>query len=233
MSDDKLRDMVASTQRNVSQFLNVLQTKVLAIETEIEDILQKLDEVRGAKEMLTELLRHAGLNPPTLVFHSGSETTDTPVTDTPDIPMGIPTTQIQTFPVIPIQPTTTSQPTQPQPTQPTQPQPPPTAEVREPKQTPRYPLSYSQPVEDTPTEQNHQNALQPTQSPDLPSNYYPRIREVIPSRGLETVVEDKDGEAMSEQEQRIRERVLGRRTRTEISKYVFQSTAKNLASLAK
>lgn len=187
MSDDRLRAMVASTQQNVSQFMEVLQTKVLAIEQDMEETERKLDEVRGAKEMLTELLRHAGFTPPPLVFHSAGEGDEAPVVQSTPTPTHssppIPTPPHASHPI----PTPTPPPTHHHPP----------------------PMSYAEASHGSERGQYQPQPNQHNPNPALPPSFYPRIREVRPS--LQTVQEDQDGEAKAEAEQRIRERVLGRR----------------------
>jgi len=193
MSDDRLRAMVASTQQNVSQFMEVLQTKVLAIEQDMEETARKLDEVRGAKEMLTELLRHAGFTPPPLVFHSAGEGDEAPTKPVPQ-PYGSQPPVAQPY---------GSQPPVAQPDAISNTTPGATTALPTTHHHPP-PLTYAEASRAPQPPAGHHNP-----HPGLPPSFYPRIREVRPS--LQTVPEDQDGEAKAEAEQRIRERVLGRR----------------------
>jgi len=203
MSDATLRAMVTSTQRNVSQFMDVLQSKVLAIEQDIEETERKLDEVKGAKEMLTELLRHAGFTPPPLVFHAASEGEVPPRSVGTSPPSSLPPPRPTPEPVLvdhqggPADAYTVV---------------PPSAGGQAihddshrsayPHQAhPQAPQSQVPPTHPEPS----QAEAQPHQRhPALPSNFYPSIRRQLP-----TISEE--GEERQEVEQRVRDRVLRRR----------------------
>ena len=80
----RLVSLVSGTFRNVSLEIDKFESKILAIENDIDELEQKLEQVRGAKELLVGLLKNAGLEAPALVYKSAGNIyeTDEIVTDT-------------------------------------------------------------------------------------------------------------------------------------------------------
>lgn len=65
--------MVSGTVQNVAVEIDKFESKILALENEIDELEQKLEQIRGAKELLVSLLKNAGLYAPALVYKSARD----------------------------------------------------------------------------------------------------------------------------------------------------------------